>query len=122
MATNARIAWNNLLTASGVVITSSAEATGYQDDYLADPARWKKWRSTTTTGDQWVKFDLGSNNAMTLLAVVDATIHTGGTLKAQANATDAWVTPTIDVTLTVPSPDYTRVWTTFFSSQSLRWV
>jgi hypothetical protein len=33
----ARLAYTNLLTASGVVISSSSEATGYVDDNLASP-------------------------------------------------------------------------------------
>jgi hypothetical protein len=117
-----RIGWSNLLTVAGVTITSSSEATGHADDHLASRARWKDWRSGTSTGDQWVKFDLGANNAMTLLAIVDATIHAGGTVKAQAHTSDSWATPTIDVTLTIPSPDYTGVRATYFASQNLRWV
>lgn len=119
----ARVAWNNLLTAPGVVITSSSEATGYVDDNLASDARWKLWRSATATGDQWVKFDLGSNHSMQVLAAINPTIHSNGTLKVQANATDAWGAPTIDDTLTVPSPDFTRVWADWRGAASnLRWV
>lgn len=118
-----RLAWNNLLTVSGVVISSSAEATGYADDNLANPARWKKWRSSTTNGDQWVKFDLGSNQNFQVLAVMNAKIHTGGTLRAQANATDAWGAPTVNDLFTVPSPDLTKVLTDWISAvQNLRWI
>jgi len=119
----ARLAWNNLLTASGVVITSSADATGYPAGNLSNPARWKPWRSSTTTGDQWVKFDLGANRSLQVLAAINATIHAGGTLKAQANATDSWGSPTIDDLLTVPSTDFTRVLADWRgASSSLRWI
>lgn len=118
----ARLAYANLLTVSGVTITASASETGYPVSNLSSPAAWRKWRSTTTTGDQWAKFDLGSNKSMTVLAAIHARLHTGGTLHAQANATDAWGAPTVSEQLTVPSPDLTGVLAAWISSQSLRWV
>jgi hypothetical protein len=119
----ARLAYTNLLTAPGVTISSSGEATGYVDDNLASPARWKKWRSTTTTGDQWWKADLGANKNFQVLAAMNAVLHTGGTLKAQANASDSWGAPTISDTFSVPSPDFTQVLADWLSAvQSLRWI
>jgi len=117
-----RIAYANLLTASGVVVSSSADATGYPASNLTNAARWKKWRSATGTGDQWVKFDLGSNKTFTVLAAISAKLHAGGTLKAQANATDVWTSPTVNDTLTVPSPDFSGVLADWIASQSLRWI
>lgn len=123
-ATTSRVAYSNLLTAAGVVVTSSTEQTGYVDDNLTNPARWKKWKSDATAIDQWVKFDLGSNQSFQVLAAVDAVLHTGGgTLRAQANATDAWGAPTVNDLLTPASPDYTGVIADWLSaSSSLRWV
>lgn len=121
----ARIAWNNLLVAPTAVITSSSDATasGYIHGNLANTARWKGWRSASSTGDQWAKFDLGSNQSMQVLAAMNAVIHPGGTLKLQANTSDAWVTPAVNVTVSVPTTDYTRVWATWLTAaQSLRWV
>jgi len=121
--TPARLAYNNLLTASGVVITSSADATGYPVTNLSNSARWKKWRSSTTTGDQWVLFDLGSNQSFQLLALTDVLLHTGGgTLKFQANATNVWTSPTVSDTMTLPSPDFTHVVADWISQQTLRYI
>lgn len=117
-----RLAYTNLLTASGVAITSSSEATGYVDDNLASTARWKKWRSAISAGDQWVKFDLGSNKSFAVLAAVSAKLQSGGTLHAQAHATDSWGAPTVNELLTVPSPDYTGVLAAWVATQSLRWI
>lgn len=124
MASPARLAYQNLLTASGVVITSSGDATGYSKDNLAHAARWKKWRSPTGTGDQWWKADLGANKNFQLLAAISAKVHaSGGTLKAQANATDVWTTPTVNDTLSIPSPDLTQVLADWLGSvQNLRWI
>lgn len=121
----ARIAYSNLLTASTVTITSSADATGYPATNLGNPARWKKWRSSTTTGDQWVKFDLGANTNFQVLALTDVTLHTSnGTLNAQANATDVWTAPTVnDVLSPLPSPDFTHVLADWLSAvKSLRYI
>lgn len=117
-----RIPYANLLTAAGVAVTSSADAAGYPVSNLTNPSRWKKWRSATGTGDQWVKFDLGSNKTLTVLAAISAKLHAGGTLKAQANASDVWTSPTVSDTLTVPSPDFTAVLADWIASQSLRWI
>jgi hypothetical protein len=117
-----RVAYTNLLTATGVVLSSSADAIGYAVSNLANAARWKKWRSSTTTGDQWVKFDLGANKTLTVLAAISAKLHAGGTLKCQANATDVWTSPTVSDTLTVPSPDFTAVLADWIASQNLRWI
>lgn len=119
----ARLAWSNLLTAAGVVITSSSEATGHPDENLSHPSRWKDWRSASATTDQWVKFDLGAAKSFQVLAVMNAILHTGGSLKVQANATDIWTSPTINDTLTVPNPDFTQVLADWFGTvQSFRWI
>src|SRR5687767_12189557 len=119
----ARIAFDNLLAVSGVVITSSSESLGYTDDYAASQQRWKKWRSAISAGDQWVKFDAGSNKSFQAIAAVSARVHTGGgTLKFQAHTSDSWGAPTVDQLVTIPSPDLTGVWVYWLpASQSLRW-
>lgn len=117
-----RIAYSNVLAASGVTVSSSAEATGYSDDYAATLHRWKKWRSSTTTGDQWIKFDCGANKSFQVMAAISPKLHSGGTLKFQAHTSDAWAAPTVDQAISTPSPGLTNVWTHWLSaSQNLRW-
>lgn len=119
----ARFAYTNLLAVSGVTITSSSEATARPDDYAVHPSPWKKWRSSTTTGDQWIKFDLGSNQAMQCALLSNWKRHTGGTIKFQAHTSDAWGAPTVDETFTIPSTNPTKVIAKWLSaSQNLRWV
>lgn len=74
------IAWNNLVTASGVTFTESSEATGHPAEHLASPARWKDWRSATDTVEQTMEVDLGSIQTVYAVAVVDATLFAGGAL------------------------------------------
>jgi hypothetical protein len=119
----ARLAWNNLLIASTAVITSSSDATGYIHGNLANPARWKRWQSGTSTSDQWAKFDLGFNQTLRVIAAIDPVLHPGGTLKLQAHTSDVWTSPTIDVTVAVPAVNYSGVVSTWIvAGSSLRWV
>lgn len=119
---SSRFAYRNWAWESGATITASSEATGYPASNLRSPASWKIWRSTATTGDQWVKIDLGQARALTGCLLRYALLHAGGTVHFQANATDSWGAPTINTAFTVPATSRTRVLALFFASQSLRWV
>jgi hypothetical protein len=63
--------------------TSSADATGYPKENALNDARWKRWRSSTTAGNQNYDIDFGSSKTIQYVALVDAVGHTGGTVKAQ---------------------------------------
>src|SRR5262245_2902233 len=75
---------NNLWSAAASVISASASASALPAANAADPDRSKIWRSTTTTGDQWIKADLGSAQDVAAVAVANVKLHgSGGTLKIQ---------------------------------------
>lgn len=63
--------------------TSSADATGYPKENAQNASRWKRWRSSTTTGNQNWDVDFTTSKTLTFVALVDVTAHTGGTVKAQ---------------------------------------
>lgn len=69
--------------ASVATITSSADATGFPKDNIRNASRWKKWRSSTTTGNQNIDIDFVSSKTLTFVAIVNPLGHTGGTIKAQ---------------------------------------
>ncbi len=117
-----RLAYQNWAWESGVTITSSADAVGYPSSNLASSAPWKIWRSSATTGDQWVKFDLGSSRAMTACLLRNYLPHAGGTVRFQANATDVWGAPTVNQLFTIPSTNRTKILAAFLATQTLRWV
>ena len=114
--------YRNWAWESGVTITASASATGYPVSNLTSTAPWKIWRSTVTTGDQWVKIDLGTSRSMAACFLRNVLIHAGGAVRFQANATDSWGYPTINTAFTIPSTARTKVLSLLFSAQSLRWV
>lgn len=70
---------------------SSADATGYPKENVQNPARRKRWRSSTTNGNQNWDVDFGTSKQIDFVACVDVTAHTGGTVKAQYWTGAAWV-------------------------------
>lgn len=79
--TRARLVYDNIALTS--TITASASVADRPVSYLASPARWKKWRSTTTTGNQNVDF-VFSSQSVQCVALVDWKRHgTAGTITAQ---------------------------------------
>jgi hypothetical protein len=119
---SARFLYQNRIAEGSVTVTSSSEVANRPDEYLLHQARWKKWRSSTTTGDQWVRFDLGSAKSFQAIVLVDWIAHAGGTLRVQANATDVWTSPTVNELLS-PTLGPTGVAVAWLSSlQTLRYV
>jgi hypothetical protein len=102
----ARFAYSNLATAAATTITASSEVADRPDDFLKSAARWKKWRSSTTTGGHTVEFDFGSSQTVKVVALVDWRAHTGGSITAET-----WNGSTWDAfgTFTLASPNPTGV-------------
>lgn len=73
---------------------------------------------------EWLKVDLGSALAAGAAVVINHNLIAAGTLKHQANATDAWSAPTLDETL-VTTMDEQAVSPAgrldFFAEATLRW-
>lgn len=101
------ILYNNGLTASGVTITGSSEATGHPDDHLASPMRWKDWRSSTSTSAPSVEFDLGSILTLYGLGAVDPVLISGGSLIIETKTTSGG-TYVVQATFTSASFDTTN--------------
>jgi hypothetical protein len=118
-----RLAYVNLATASATTVTASSEVAipARPASYLKSAARWKKWRSTTTTGDQWALFDFGSAQTIKVVAIVGYKRHSGGAIKAEYWNGAAYVTFS---TYTIPSANPTgllTVWnTTGISTSRIR--
>jgi hypothetical protein len=104
MARTARLAFENLVLASSTSITSSSDAVGWPVTNLGNSARWIRWRSGSSVGNQNVDSDFGSAKNVTCVVIADAVIHVGGTVKAQYWTGAVWS----DIgTFTVPSPNPT---------------
>lgn len=96
-----RILYNSAVW-DAATITSSSEAGDLIDNNVVNDFLGKAWRTTGKTSE-WIKFDLGSAKTLTALAIVKFNLTSGATVKLQANATDSWGAPSVDVTLTIPT-------------------
>lgn len=100
----ARLAYQNLtLTAT---ITASSELADRPAAFLKSAARWKKWRSASSTSDVTVEVDFGSAKTVKVIALVDWRAHTGGAILAETWDGSSW-----DAfgTFTLASPNPTGV-------------
>jgi hypothetical protein len=113
MARTARLAYDNVVLNAATLITASGSATGWPVSNLSNSARWLRWRSSTTTGNQNVDFDFVTNKDVTCVVIADVLIHVGGTVKAQQWSGGAWV----DIgTFTVPTVNPTGMIALWFAS------
>lgn len=80
-----RLAYVNLATAAATTVTASTEVTSpaRPASYLKSAARWKKWRSATSTADQWALFTFSGTQTVKVVAIVDWKGHTGGAIRAE---------------------------------------
>jgi hypothetical protein len=110
-----RFAWDNLIWATGVVAAASASATGFVPASATSAARWLYWRSSTTTGDQWIEFDLLTAQSLSCFLLAKWRGHSGGTIRIDSKVLsgDAY---TSRGTFTLPSPDPTGVIAIFLAS------
>jgi hypothetical protein len=108
MARTARLVTDNHVLKAGVVATASTEQFGKPASNLVSPAPWQDWYSDATGVNQWVVFDLGAARTFQAVQLVKYARHSNGSIKVQANSADSWGAPPVDVTLTLPDPNYTR--------------
>lgn len=77
-----RIAYVNRVTSATLTASSEAASPTRPASYLKSAARWKKWRSATSTADQNVVADFGTSQLVQVVALVDWKRHAGGAIRA----------------------------------------
>lgn len=76
-----RVLSNNLaLTAT---LTASAAATGHAATNLNSASRFRDWRSSTSTSEATMQFDLGSTQRIYGFGAIDATVFAGGAISVE---------------------------------------
>lgn len=93
----------NFLWDDTVEFTASTEDLEFPVSNLRKQVRSKVWRSTSTTAN--VVFDLKTTDAVDSFAMVFRkneviALSDSAVVKLQANATDVWTSPAVDVTIT----------------------
>lgn len=113
-----RIFYNNLIDASGVVITPSSENSLLPAANVADVQRKKVYRTGTAAAAQTIVFDLLSAKSVTAIILLDHTLTAADTLiKLEGHTADSWGAPSFSQSLTWEAGTISQV----FSSQSYRY-
>lgn len=119
-----RIIDENYLFEESVVLTASTEDTAFPVSNLTKFQLAKVWRMTSLTSQSLV-IDLQTAEEIDSFAMLFHPVNgvkftDGATLKLQANATNTWASPAVDVTLSI---DFTHEIVTHFftSAQSYRY-
>jgi hypothetical protein len=82
MATVCRFGDRNLTLLTTTTVTASSALVNRPAANLKSPARWKKWRSSTSTGNQDFTVDFGTPMLIRAIALVDYKVHQGGGIRA----------------------------------------
>jgi hypothetical protein len=95
------IAYNSVL--DGGILTASGEKSGFPAAYVQHPFLIRRWRSLTNGASsiEWVKFDAGTGAILTLdtVAIIQHNLSATAVVHVQANATDDWTTPAVDIAM-----------------------
>ena len=83
-----RLFYNNLVDASGVVITKSSESSTLPAANVIDDQMTKVWRTGTSTAAEYVSFDLGASTAATAAIIHAHTILVGDSAIIVKGSTD----------------------------------
>lgn len=117
-----RLIANNL--ALSATITPSTESPFFPASNLTNQLRSKRFR-TTSKSTQNIVFDLGSAQVVNSFIMLlpkegDINLTESATIKIQANATNSWGAPSVDVTLTYDS-DFRQLSYYWTSDQTYRY-
>ena len=113
-----RLFYNNLIDASGVVITETSEVSTLPSSNVVHELRGKVWRTGTSVALEAIVFDLLTAQAVTACIILDHTITSGDSLiKIQGHTSDSWGSPSFSQTITYAAD----IITTVFASQTYRY-
>lgn len=116
-----RIYTVNQVWGSGATATASGTASGFTPNSLFSTKRTLIWRSTTTTGDQWIEVDFSGSVALDGMFATDFKIHSGGKVTPQYWTGAAWAAFGGDYT--IPASNRTKLVSQYAShnASKVRW-
>jgi hypothetical protein len=122
---NARFLFDDLVrTAPATPLVNSVGTwlTVRPQTFILSPWRKKVARSALAAGNVDIILDLGVAKSFNAAFLIQPKIHTGGSVKIQANATNVWTAPTFD-SGSFPAIDTKRRLTgLYFATQTFRYV
>lgn len=111
----------NLL--GSITATSSSAAAAYPLTRLSHD--WfTKYTRTTGVASEWWKWDMGAAKSFTGIIFKGHNFRAGSVVKIQANAADAWGSPSIDETITITADMVARelVYKFWEVAESYQWI
>jgi hypothetical protein len=117
--TKARLAYTQRFAGT---ISASSSATGYDITNLTNVARWKKWRSSTGTGEPWVKCQRAESSGLTCALIADWKKVGAGAITVQMHTSDAWGAPAFSQSFTLTSPNPTNCLAIWFTAKTQTWM
>ena len=113
-----RFLYLNEYDLTATVKTASSEASGFPLTNLVNRWHTRCWRSTGVA-DEWITMDLGAGtHAIYAFAIKNHNFTDAAVIKIQGNATDAWGSPSVDVTMTYNADVMREFWS---SAQNYQW-
>ena len=103
--------------ADSAVVSASSEATALPAANVQSMWRSKPWRSTGCASE-WIKFDLGAAKNILAVILTGHNLTSAATVHVQANASDVWTSPSVDVVIPWSARDLVYLWT---ANQSYQW-
>lgn len=103
--------------ADGAVVSASSEVASLPAANVQSMWRSKPWRSTGCASE-WLKFNLGAARSILAVILTGHNLTSAATVHVQANASDVWMSPSVDVTLAWSARDLVYLWT---SAQAYQW-
>lgn len=110
-----RLCYTNYADAG--VVTASSEVASLPAVNVQSMWKSKPWRSTGCVSE-WIKFDLGAAKNILAVILTGHNLTSAATVHVQANATDVWTLPSVDVVIPWSARDLVYLWA---ANQSYRW-
>lgn len=111
-----RFMYDNWFDAAATTLTASSEDADFLVSNIQHPWFTRHHRTTSKTS-QWIKWNLGSALAVKAFILKNHNFS-GGTINIQANASDVWTSPSIDLSLAVTYDPIKKMWDT---AQTYQW-
>lgn len=111
-----RLLWRN--KADTATVSASSASYGNAAANVQDPHRYTMWQTEDDTAAEWIQFDLSQAESIQALVIDNHDFSDSDTITIQANATDSWTSPSVDLELTVTDTTIVYHWA---SAQSYRY-
>lgn len=95
--------------ADAAAVTASSELVTLPASNIKHIWKSRVWRATGDASE-WIRFDMGAATAVRAFALVGHNFTSAAAVHVQANATDVWTAPSLDVTVAWHEKVFVHLW------------